>query len=565
MKFTRQILLLLIVSICSLRLLPATAQDATNSLTNTEAAALTTAVSNAEPSAATSEDATRRVSLLGINIKSSGRAEPLVLFGQNAELKAGETAEAVVVIGGSATIHGKVRNAVVVIGGNVEVDGDVGDAVVAIFGNVHIKPGAVIHHDAVAVMGSLTAEPEIKINGDAVSIGGKMDIADGSTIKGDRVNVSLPPPFADMSWLRDWFRYCVLEFRPLAPQVGFVWIIAAIFFLIYLLIAALFPGSVQLCVDDLNRRPATTFFMGLLTKLLVPFLFLILAATGIGLIVTPFIWVALLLCVIVGKVALMQWLGSRIGGHFGSGFQKPLVAFLLGFVLITLLYMVPVVGMLTFIMLAVWGLGCGVSTAFARLRREMPDKPVAPPPQFADAPAATMAPPFVNPGVAPTTETVATSETSSGFGTVPPGTPTPSPFSNASPSLPAASSFPKAGFWERVCAAILDIVLIGVLVALTHTAPFCLLVALAYFAGMWAWRGTSIGGILLKLQVVRTDARPLTFVVALVRGLAAAFSVVILFLGFLWIAWDKDKQGWHDKIAGTDVVRLPRSTPLVML
>jgi len=30
---------------------------------------------------------------------------------------------------------------------------------------------------------------------------------------------------------------------------------------------------------------------------------------------------------------------------------------------------------------------------------------------------------------------------------------------------------------------------------------------------------------------------------------------VALFLGFFWIIWDKKKQGWHDKIAGTLVVK----------
>ena len=82
---------------------------------------------------------------------------------------------------------------------------------------------------------------------------------------------------------------------------------------------------------------------------------------------------------------------------------------------------------------------------------------------------------------------------------------------------------------------------------------------------MWAWRGTTIGGIVLGLKLVRLDGQRITFVVALVRGLAAAFSVVVLFLGFLWITWDRDKQGWHDKIAGTVVLRLPRGTPLVCL
>jgi uncharacterized RDD family membrane protein YckC len=82
---------------------------------------------------------------------------------------------------------------------------------------------------------------------------------------------------------------------------------------------------------------------------------------------------------------------------------------------------------------------------------------------------------------------------------------------------------------------------------------------------MWSWKGTTVGGIILNLKVVRLDNQPVTFVVALVRGLAAALSVIVLFLGFLWIAWDKDKQGWHDRIAGTVVVRQPRGTPLVVL
>ena len=123
-------------------------------------------------------------------------------------------------------------------------------------------------------------------------------------------------------------------------------------------------------------------------------------------------------------------------------------------------------------------------------------------------------------------------------------------------------------------AAFLDMVVVGFIAGIAHGPlgfllaflsgpPTFLIVALAYFAGMWAWKGTTVGGIVLKLHVVRADGQPLTFVAALVRGLAAAFSVVVLFLGFLWIAWDRDKQGWHDKIAGTIVVRLPRSIPLV--
>ena len=116
---------------------------------------------------------------------------------------------------------------------------------------------------------------------------------------------------------------------------------------------------------------------------------------------------------------------------------------------------------------------------------------------------------------------------------------------------------------ERMGAGFLDVVLVSILSG--WTGPFGFLVALAYFAGMWAWKATTVGGIVLNLKVVRLDDQRVTLAVGLVRALAAAFSVVVLFLGFLWIAWDKDKQAWHDKIAGTVVVRLPRAMPLVCL
>ena len=133
--------------------------------------------------------------------------------------------------------------------------------------------------------------------------------------------------------------------------------------------------------------------------------------------------------------------------------------------------------------------------------------------------------------------------------------------SGAPPVVPETLTYPKASFWERLGASFLDIILVSIAGAVVH--PIWPLVALAYFSALWAWRGTTVGGIVVGLKVVRVDGKPLTFPVALVRSLAAAFSVVVLFLGYLWIAWDSEKQGWHDKIAGTVVLRLPRGTPLV--
>jgi hypothetical protein len=556
MKITKHILPVFYFAICALLLAsPTMAQETNNPTTNSEAAALET----------TNEATTNETGLSDQNDEGRDNPQPIVLFGQNAELKAGETADSVVVIGGSAIIHGKVRHEVVVIDGDLEVDGEVGDAAVAIFGNVHAKPGAVIHQETVAVMGGVAAEPGVKINGNAVAVGGKLDIADGAIVKGEKVNVGLPGPLSNIDWLRDWFKYCAFEFRPLAPQLGFVWIIAGIFFLVYLCIAAVFPRPVQVCVDDLNKRPATLFLLGLLTKLLVAFVYLILTITGVGLVVVPVIWAVLFICAVVGKVAILEWLGFKVGRHFGKGFQKPLAAFLLGTIIITLLYVVPVLGLLVYIILSVWGLGCGITAALGCLRRERPENPEPPATPVASAPASTFGPPIIDSNTPPP-ETGILIEPSAASGTMPQNAFQPQPSVSAPPVVPDTSSFPKATLWERLCAAILDIILVSILVSLAHFRPFpWLIVALAYFTGMWTWQGTTIGGIVLKLKVVRADGRPLTFVVALVRGLAAAFGAVVFFLGFLWITWDKDKQGWHDKIAGTQVIRLPHSTPLVLL
>jgi uncharacterized RDD family membrane protein YckC len=525
--------------------------------------------------------------------ESGGQPQPMVMFGQNVELKGGDTAETVVVIGGSAKIHGKVWRDVVTIGGSSEVDGEVGQNVVAVMGNVHLKPGADIGRDTVAVMGAVTADSKAKVGGNTVSVGGKLDLANGAEVQGRKVNVGLPFPFLNGGgWLGKWLRYCVLEFRPLAPQVGFVWIIAGVFFLFYLFVATVFPQPVQACVNVLNQRPVTTVLMGILTKILVPVVFLILVVTVIGLVVVPFLVAALFVGAVVGKIAILECLGLHVGRPLGSGFQKPLVALLIGSILLTLVYMVPILGMLTYTIFGVWGLGCAATAAFGSMRREMPEKPTAPPPASGPPPvmaamaAATPTPMASAPGIPPAivpTMPVADATESPGA-SIPVNPPPVIPQAQAAAGAPPATqpvispglSCPRAGFWERMSAAFLDMVAVVLITRIMHRPfefmlsfpggpPVFLIVALAYFVGLWAWKGTTIGGAVLKLQVVRHDGGPLTFLVALVRGLAAAFSAVVFFLGFFWIGWDREKQGWHDKISGTVVVRLPRSTPLVCI
>jgi uncharacterized RDD family membrane protein YckC len=538
-----------------------TATQSTNT-PSAEADATGTAATNASPA-----EVTGGMIKLGRH-RSHGNGEPLVVFGQNVEVPEGETRQAVVVIGGSAKVRGQVTDAVVVIGGRAEISGEVGNAVVCVLGNVQLTPGARIHGAAVAVCGNLEVQDGADVDGDAVSVLGKLDVAKPNDVKGRVVHV-LAGPFPSFEPFRKYFVQCVLKLRPLAPSVGWVWPVAGVFLLLYVLVAVAFPRPVQHCVDELTRRPATTFLIGLLTKMLIPIVTLILVATGIGIFIVPFLGAAVLFAGIVGKVALLQYFGQQLGKQFSRGTAlQPLAALLIGAALLTVLYIVPVLGLLALLTTGLWALGAAAMALFGGMRRENPERtqpPASPPPA---APAAIGAvnlsgvAPAVGPA-SPPMSTPAGSAQPSGATMAAEVTAPPVEASPASPPTPEAWSLPRAGFWERMGAAFLDLILVGIVSGLVGRGALGLLVTLAYFAGMWAWKGTTVGGVVLKLKVVRLDGQPITFPVALVRGLAGAFSLVVMFLGFFWIAWDKEKQGWHDKIAGTVVVRLPHTQSLV--
>jgi uncharacterized RDD family membrane protein YckC len=511
----------------------------------------------------------------------------LVVRGRDAVLKKGETAEAIVVIGGSAKVYGKVRGAAVVIGGDLDIEGEVGEAAVAVMGKVRAGEGARIKGEVVSVGGKVDVADGARISGEVVSVGGKVDVAEGGKVEGQVQEIDPWGNFPHADSLREWFSRGFLQLRPLAPGVGWVWILWLALLLLYLLIATAFPKMVKACVDELERRPATAFLMGLLTEFLVPLILLILVVIVVGVVVVPFVIAALVLGFIVGKVAILEWLGFKIGRRWQGEAFKPVMALLLGAVVLTVLYLLPMIGMLTLLVTSVWGLGSVVMAAFGGLRGELPEKTPPPIPTPAANPAVSPTPAGSGIGLSSAPAPTAAFEPIPSENVVPPvsgfpsstevpptiGPQTVAPQAGAVASLPDAWAFPKANYWERMAAAFLDIVLIGILgrilaIVLGNlmsgpTQGF--LVVIFYFAGMWAWKSTTIGGIVIGLKVARLDGQAMTFPVALVRALAAAFSAAVFFLGFLWIIWDKERQGWHDRIAGTVVVKLPKGTPLVVM
>ena len=60
---------------------------------------------------------------------------------------------------------------------------------------------------------------------------------------------------------------------------------------------------------------------------------------------------------------------------------------------------------------------------------------------------------------------------------------------------------------------------------------------------------------MLNIRVIRTDGSDLSISQALIRYVGFVISAICLLIGLIWAAFDANKQGWHDKIAGTYVVK----------
>ncbi len=142
---------------------------------------------------------------------------------------------------------------------------------------------------------------------------------------------------------------------------------------------------------------------------------------------------------------------------------------------------------------------------------------------------------------------------------------------NTEPSL--ATQY--VGFWARVVASLADSLLYAVIVYPILIAIFGLgyldspsffhgpidilvnwvLPAIAVIA-FWFYKSATPGKMLFSAKIVDAETfGPPSDAQLIGRYFAYLVSIVPLLLGFIWVAFDARKQGWHDKLAGTVVIR----------
>ena len=146
---------------------------------------------------------------------------------------------------------------------------------------------------------------------------------------------------------------------------------------------------------------------------------------------------------------------------------------------------------------------------------------------------------------------------------------------------------PYAGFWSRAAARTIDVVLIIAVYNLVYIADrlgasaglwpgsplggsdlreglslanvlrglFFLGFPIFYYVHLTGCYGQTFGKMALKIRVVNEDGTPLDYRKAFLRWLGYFLCDLTFNIGYLWAAFDARKQGLHDKVCKTLVIR----------
>ncbi|OGY26800.1 MAG: hypothetical protein A2Z11_02145 [Candidatus Woykebacteria bacterium RBG_16_43_9] len=151
------------------------------------------------------------------------------------------------------------------------------------------------------------------------------------------------------------------------------------------------------------------------------------------------------------------------------------------------------------------------------------------------------------------------------------------------------STMQYAGFWIRLVAALIDGFILGIIGSIiqiifggaigasilttqssdptTNAGLFAgllgtavllnIAIQIAYFVGLTGAYGATLGKMVFGLRVLDSNGQKISFEKAALREIIGKWVSGLVFgLGYLWVAFDNKKQGWHDKIASTYVVKI---------
>lgn len=130
------------------------------------------------------------------------------------------------------------------------------------------------------------------------------------------------------------------------------------------------------------------------------------------------------------------------------------------------------------------------------------------------------------------------------------------------PQYTGRGSGPRAGFWRRFAALLLDGILLGIVIGILYAILKSAgeLLGIVISAGYFTYfeggpTGQTPGKSMMGIRVISlADGQPIGYGRGFIRWIGRIVSAFVFYIGYLWMLWDPESQCWQDKFAGSIVV-----------
>ncbi len=257
----------------------------------------------------------------------------------------GEVQDNIVTFGGVVHINGRVKEGVIAFGGEVIITGEVEDIVLG-FGSI------------------ITLESTAHVRGDVVSIGGTLIKKPGCTVEGDTVFFKTSEDITKLfeEGLKGFLSVSLIPLLLLIKLISvFIW------FFLALLLAAFFPRQISYASTQIRKSFWPIFGTGFLSIIIFSGLVIFSALLCLVLIGIPILLALIIIGFIIkifGRVILFYFFGESLINAFGKSKVSPLLAVVLGLILVSLVSFIPVIGVLFTFIMSIIGWGVVIRTKF---------------------------------------------------------------------------------------------------------------------------------------------------------------------------------------------------------
>lgn len=226
--------------------------------------------------------------------------------------------------------------------------------VVSINGNISVH--GLVQEDAVAIGGNVVLGDKAKIIGDVVSIGGKIKKDKGATIVGSETEVGL----GKMSGFPTFITYKnIIWVGALIKILSFLAMLGLALFVV-----SLFPLNIGKISYYAERSAWKSFFFGVLASLLVIPVLILLVLSIIGIIFIPLYVMLIAAACFFGVIALSQLIGKKFFKALRLYNKPMMLEVLCGILILSLIDLIPVVGIIIKGIICLIGFGAVVATRF---------------------------------------------------------------------------------------------------------------------------------------------------------------------------------------------------------